>query len=227
MIAFKDVNEALFCEVRGRETEKMKILLVDDHQLLRDGMSMLLHGKHGDALELLYAENGCAALGLAEAHADLELILLDIDLPDIHGFQVLKELRKKYSASPVLVLSGNTELQFVRKCIELGASGFLPKTSSGRQMLAVIDLVLNGGSYIPPEIMQAGIETQCQSPVSLTERQLGVLVLLQKGLSNKSIAQTLEISLPTVKTHVREILRKLTVNNRTEAVNEAQLLHLI
>ena len=205
----------------------MKILLVDDHALLRDSLSMLLHDRYGPALQLLEAKDGRVAMNQIMACTDIDLILLDIDLPDVHGFQVLKWLAGRTRAAPVLALSGNCEPQFIQQCLSLGADGFLPKTSSGDAMLGAIEDVLNGRGYQPKESLSMPGCNDHNTPLLLTERQLDVLRLLRKGLSNEEIAATLDICLPTVKTHVSTILEKLGVKNRTEAVNEALLLHLI
>lgn len=208
----------------------MKILIVDDHALLRDSLSLLLTARFGRVLELLHAPDGQSALHLVAKHAELSLILLDIDLPDIHGFQVLRQIRATCPGRRIIAVSGNDSPSVIRQCMSLGASGFIPKKSSGKTMLSAIEAVLNGERYTPPEASDAIYnETRAfgAAPTSLTERQIEVLKLIRKGLSNESIADVLSISLPTVKTHVRAIFEALQVKNRTEAVNEALLLNLI
>ena len=209
----------------------MKILITDDHALLRDSLSLLLTGRFGSDLQLLHAENGHIALQQVETHADLDLILLDIDLPDIHGFQVLKQIAQQAPSLPVIAVPGSITPHFIRQCISLGASGFIPKTSSGKGMLSAIELVLGGGSYVPREAFEDEEDPKrpnhVKTETSLTLRQIEVLKLIRKGLSNEAIAEVLGISLTTVKSHVRSILENLNVKNRTEAVNEALLLNLL
>ena len=214
-----------------RYGEDMKILIADDHALLRDSLALLLTGRFGSDLQLLHAENGHVALQQFQTHADLDLILLDIDLPDIHGFQVLKQLALQSPNIPVIAVSGSDAPKFIRQCIALGASGFISKTSSGKTMLSAIELVLNGGSYVPREAFED--EGDPRRPnhgkptPALTLRQVEVLKLVRKGLPNEAIAEVLGIGLTTVKSHVRSILESLGVKNRTEAVNEALLLNLL
>jgi len=215
------------CNAPYREI-RVKILIADDHALLRDSLSILLQARFGEALQLLHANDGRTALEQVEQHGDIDLVLLDIDLPDIHGFQVLKQMLSRQTGMPVVAISGNTTPPFIRQCISLGASGFIPKTCSGKTMLSAIALVLNGGSYVPREAFEAeaGKRPASEAP-SLTVRQIEVLKLIRKGLPNEAIAESLGISVATVKSHVGSILECLAVKNRTEAVNEALLLNLL
>jgi len=209
---------------------RLKILIADDHALLRDSLSMLLMDRFGSGLVLLNAANGQGALQQVAAHSDLSLILLDIELPDIHGFQVLKQILATDPGKLIITVSGNDSPTFIRQCISLGASGFIPKTSSGKTMLSAIEMVLGGGSYVPREAFDESNAKRPEhedSPATLTARQIEVLKLIRKGLPNESIAEALGISLATVKSHVRSILETLQVKNRTEAVNEALLLNLM
>ncbi len=208
----------------------MKILITDDHALLRDSLALLLEANYGSSLSILQAENGHAALQQVEIFPDIDVILLDIDLPDIHGFQVIQTLKKRSINIPVIALSGIMTPQFIRQCMSIGATGFIPKTFSGKEMIAAIDMVLQGGSFIPREALtgwQKNRFEMASSPPVLTDRQLDVLRLIRKGLSNAEIASALQIKKTTVKTHVCGILSSLGVKNRTEAVNEALLFHLL
>jgi len=208
----------------------MKILITDDHALLRDSLSMLLMDRFGSKLELMHADNGRVALEQIAIHPDLDLILLDIDRPDIHGFQVLKQIIATQPDKRVITVSGSDSASFIRQCISLGAAGFIPKTSSGRTMLSAIEMVLGGGSYVPRDVFEGSSAAKAaneENSASLTARQVEVLKLIRKGLSNEAIADALGISMATVKSHVRSILDCLGVKNRTEAVNEALLLNLL
>jgi len=202
-----------------------KILIVDDHALLCDSLMLLLKQHYGDALSMLQAGSGNAALELVAKHPDIHLILLDLTLPDMHGFQVLQQLTLTAPDIKVAALSGTIAPQFIQQCLALGFAGFIPKTSTGKEMLSAIDLVLSGGVYIPSE----ALPNLCPDafPNALTGRQLDVLRLIRKGMSNDEIASVLDISITTVKTHVRGILTSLGVKNRTEAVNEAVLQKLL
>jgi len=205
----------------------MKIVLVDDHPMLLDSLALLLQNHFGDALTLLHAIDGCSALKYARDHADLNLIVLDLDLPDMHGFQVIQQLKKTNADIPILAISGSVTPQLINQSLALGTAGFIPKTLTGQETLSAIDLVLDGGYYIPTAALSdTSASSPCVTP-TLTNRQLDVLQLIRKGLSNDEIAIVLKISIPTVKSHTHSIFISLEVKNRTEAVNEALLLHLL
>jgi len=203
----------------------VKILIVDDHALLCDSLMLLLKERHGDALSLLQAGSGKEALEIVAQYPDLDMILLDLTLPDMHGFQVLQQLTATAPDIKVVALSGTIAPQFIQQCLALGFVGFIPKTTTGKAMLAAIDLILSGGTYIPAEAMPA--LGSGEFPNILTSRQFDVLRLIRQGMSNDEIASVLDISLSTVKTHVRCILTTLGAKNRTEAVNEAVLQKLL
>jgi DNA-binding NarL/FixJ family response regulator len=130
----------------------VKVLVIDDHALIRDALRALLGRLNPDAV-LLDASNRAQAMRILEQHLDLDLILLDLTLPDRNGFSMLAELREKHPTTAVVVLSGSHELHDVNKALELGALGYIPKTTSQDVMLEALKLVFAGGIYIPPEIL--------------------------------------------------------------------------
>lgn len=208
----------------------MKILVVDDHVLIRDALRGVLKEVKADA-DVLEASDCRQAMALIADHADdLSLILLDLNLPDRDGFSVLAELRERYPAISVVVLSGQQDRASVVKALELGALGYIPKSGQREVMLSALQLVFAGGIYIPPEILardavtaQPGAKSPerprgSPSDLGLTERQLDVLSLMMQGKSNKAICRVLDLAEPTVKNHVTAILKALNVTNRTEAV---------
>jgi DNA-binding NarL/FixJ family response regulator len=209
----------------------MKILVVDDHVLIRDALRSLLKDVKQDAI-ILEASDSRQAMELVNEHADLGLILLDLNLPDRDGFSVLADLREAYPAISVVVLSGQQDRNSVVKALDLGALGYIPKSGQREVMLSALQLVFAGGIYIPPEILMHGestLPTAVQpvaggrpltrpSDLGLTERQLDVLALMMQGKSNKAICRVLDLAEPTVKNHVTAILKALKVTNRTEAV---------
>jgi DNA-binding NarL/FixJ family response regulator len=164
---------------------------------------------------------------LVEEHPDISLILLDINLPDRDGFSVLRELRDSYPAIAIIILTSSNDQDTVKRAFKLGALGFIPKTTERQVMLNAIELVFSGGIYIPSEILE---ETPSPRPTNrpttpdslkglgLTDRQIEVLALLMKGKSNKIIANTLNMAVPTVKNHITAVLKALNVTSRTEAV---------
>src|SRR5262245_2621212 len=128
----------------------MKILAVDDHGLIREALRGLLKELERRAL-ILEAPNCEQAMHLIEEHADLDLILLDLQLPDRDGFSVLAELRERYPALAIVVLSAAQDRDKVVRALDLGALGFIPKTAQREVMLSALRLVLSGGIYIPPQ----------------------------------------------------------------------------
>jgi DNA-binding NarL/FixJ family response regulator len=208
----------------------MKILVVDDHVLIRDALRSVLKEVKAEAT-ILEASDSRQAMALVAEHADLHLILLDLNLPDRDGFSVLAELRERCPAISVVVLSGQQDRSSVVKALDLGALGYIPKSGQREVMLSALQLVFAGGIYIPPEILarhdaQAAPQSGAQRPAAqaspsdlgLTGRQLDVLALMMQGKSNKAICRVLDLAEPTVKNHVTAILKALRVTNRTEAV---------
>ena len=207
----------------------MKILVVDDHALIRDAMRGVLKDLKSDAI-VLEAANSAQAMALVREHGDLALILLDLQLPDRDGIEALKDLREHFPAVSVVMLSAFNDRDNVVRALDNGALGFIPKTDSREVLLGALRLVLAGGIYIPPEVLAAsatGIAspdkataTKRPSPaeLGLTERQVDVLALMMEGKSNKLICRALDLAEPTVKNHVSAILKALGVVNRTEAV---------
>jgi DNA-binding NarL/FixJ family response regulator len=209
----------------------MKILVVDDHVLIRDALRGVLKELKGEA-DVLEASDCRQAMALIAENADqLGLILLDLGLPDRDGFSALAEVRERYPAICVVVLSGHQDSASVVKVMELGATGFIPKSGQREVMLRALELVFAGGRYIPPEILDSPTtvpelkpppvgERPPSSPadLGLTGRQVDVLALMMQGMSNKAICRVLDLAEPTVKNHVTAILKALKVTNRTEAV---------
>jgi DNA-binding NarL/FixJ family response regulator len=203
----------------------MKVLLVDDHVLIRDALRGVLRELTDDA-DVLEASDFRQAMKVIEAHSDLHLILLDLNLPDRDGFAVLADLRKRYATISLVVVSAFHDRETVVRALDLGALGFIPKSAPRDVMVNALRLVFAGGIYIPPEALgRASNEKQpiAGRPVSpadlgFTERQLEVLALIMQGKSNKAISRMLDVAEPTVKHHVTAILKALKVANRTEAV---------
>ena len=200
----------------------MKILLTDDHVLIREALQSVLKELNPGAI-ILQAASYSQGMRLAREHTDLEVILLDLNLPDKDGFQMLAELRELYPAASVIVLSASNDRADVMRALNLGAAGFIPKSTQRSVMLSALQLVLSGGIYIPPEILTS--EQRLPKPkrsdpadFGLTERQVEVLALMMRGMSNKAICRLLDLSESTVKNHVAAIFKALKVTNRTEAV---------
>ena len=183
-------------------------------------------------LELLEAQTGDEALDLARRHQDITLILLDLALPGVDGFETLRRFREEFPGIPVVVVSAFDQPEFVTRAIDTGAMGFIPKTSGTQLLLNALRLVLSGGVYLPAELLRrhdsippaapqlATSPAQLRDPreIGLTERQSQVLTLLVQGKPNKIICRELNLAEGTVKIHVTAILKALSVTNRTQAV---------
>jgi DNA-binding NarL/FixJ family response regulator len=216
----------------GEEADNLEILVVDDHPLTRLASREVLKEVKGDAT-VLEASSCSQAMQVLAEHPNLDLILLDLNLPDRDGFSVLTELGERYPAVSVVVLSAQQDRESVVRALDLGAVGFIPKSGQLEVMAKALQLVIAGGTYIPPEILArdqpsarqpdekqpvANRPSVSPADLGLTDRQVDVLSLMMQGKSNKAICRELNLAEPTVKNHVTAILKALKVSNRTEAV---------
>lgn len=209
----------------------MKILLVDDHELFREGLKLLL-GDLGQDLEFVEASRVSEATRLAATRTP-DLVLLDLHLPDATGLEALHGIRAACETTVIVALSAAEDAGLIRCVIEQGAAGFIPKDSSHAVMMAALRLVLAGGVYLPPYLLNAK-PVPASAPAGephpsaggLSGRQLEVLRRAVQGKPNKVIARELTISEATVKAHMSAAFRILGVNNRTEAVFVAARLGL-
>lgn len=214
----------------------MKILLADDHALIREGLERTLSTLEEDT-QFIHAEDRESVLGQLQAYPDIDVILLDLFMPGVKGFDLLSEVCDRYSNIPVIIVSGTEDPRYMRKAIDNGASGFIPKSAPTAVMMKAIQLVRNGGVYIPAEMiqkhasttrLQANVPSQTlsneikEAASKLTTRQQEVLGLMGRGMSNKEIARELDVSDHTIKIHVAAVLRLFNATNRTEAVVMAQ-----
>ena len=197
-------------------------------------------GDEGEALALAHLQR--AGLVLVERnyrvargpHArggEVDLILLDLTMPGARGFSGLMYLRAQYPAVPVVVVSGNDDPAVIRRCMDFGASGFIPKTLDTEGMRNAITAVLKGGVWTPPDVdLDAGTDAETTALLArlatLTPQQVRVLMMLSEGLLNKQIAYELSVSEATVKAHVSAILQKLGVESRTQAVIAASKIEV-
>lgn len=211
----------------------MKILIADDHELFRDGLRHVLDQLEG-TLDIVEACDFGEAVEAVGRERDIDIVLMDLAMPGMtwnEGLQRLKELLPE--SVPIIVLSASDDRRYVLQAVNMGAAGFIPKTSSSRVMLSALKLVLSGGVYLPPALLEQGssqsdgLGMTSENAVSfLTPRQREVLALLGQGKSNKEIARVLQLAEGTVKLHVTAILKALNVNNRTRAVVAASQLGL-
>lgn len=197
-----------------------RIIIVDDHPLFRAALRQTLEGRDGT---MVFEEAGdidglSAAL---EANRDCDLVLLDLNMPGVRGFSGLLLLRAQFPEIPVMIVSAVEDTTIIRRCFDLGASGFLSKSETAARIRESIDTILAGGLWVPAGVSLEGQDEQTEvlgRLATLTPQQIRVLMMLSDGLMNKQIAYELSISEATVKAHVSAILQKLNVDSRTQAV---------
>lgn len=224
----------------------MKVLLIDDHPLILAALQQVIRGL-GDDVTVVGADSAKLARQTLKKDAAFDLVLLDLQLGDADGFEVLAEFRAAWPGLPVVVVSGSERAADVIRAIDLGAMGFVPKRSSNEMLFEALRQVMSGGIYVPPmtlggergatparsegdtvpsfmprsghPIDEAELHAQPSlASLGLTPRQTDVLALLLQGKPNKLIARELRLSVETVKDHVAAVLRALNVESRTQAV---------
>jgi len=204
----------------------MKILLADDHKLVRAGLVLVLK-QMDHSVDILEAGSGREAIEIAAENGDLDLVLMDLDLPEGNGLEAMGAIKSENPALPVVILSALEDQSMVSRAMKLGARGFIPKSASGEVMVNSLRLVLSGGVCLPPGYSEAQHgDVDSQTP-SLTQRQMEVLRLMAKGSSNKVIARDLDISENTVRVHISAVISALDATNRTEAAYSAMRLGII
>jgi DNA-binding NarL/FixJ family response regulator len=199
-----------------------RFVVADDHPLFRGAMRESVANLFASS-EVFEAGGFDDLQALLEREGEVDLVLLDLAMPGVRGFSGLLYLRAQFPGIPVVVVSANEEPDVIRRCMEFGASGFLPKTLAVEIMRTAIRSVLEGGVWTPPDIDLAGASDAATRDLvgrlsTLTPQQVRVLMMLSEGLLNKQIAFELKVSEATVKAHVSAILQKLNVESRTQAV---------
>ena len=204
----------------------MKILIVDDHALFRDGLRLVLVALEENA-NILEAYGHDDALRMISIHPDIDLVLLDLNMPGKDGFTLLDTLSRHYPALAVVILSASIQRGDVQRVLDGGAMGFIPKDTTSAVMLNAVRLILAGGVYVP-QSMVLHIDPHLVERHShgLSTRQLEVLTKVAQGYTNKEIAAQLVLAEATVKMHVTAIMKTLSVSNRTQAAMEANKLGL-
>jgi DNA-binding NarL/FixJ family response regulator len=204
----------------------MRILVVDDHPLMAEALGMAMRALDREA-QVETVDHLAAAVARA-GEASFDLCLLDLGLPDCAGLEALERMRSSHPALPVVVVSGSDDAESVYRALDLGAMGYIPKTSPRDVLLGAVRLVASGGIYVPVQALKAReAPTAARLPAAdlkLSERQAEVLQLLLKGLPNKLIARKLDIAENTAKIHVSAVLRALGVATRTQALIAASRL---
>jgi DNA-binding NarL/FixJ family response regulator len=212
------------------DTTHYRFLIADDHPLFRGALREAVSGLF-QHVEIGEAGSFEDVAKLLEGGGEVDLILLDLNMPGVRGFSGLIYLRAQYPSVPIVVVSANDDPTVIRRCMDLGTSGFIPKTLGIEEMRGAIKRVLEGGVWTPPDVdLSTGADTETANLMarlaSLTPQQVRVLMMLSEGLLNKQIAYELGVSEATVKAHVSAILQKLGVESRTQAVITAAKIEL-
>lgn len=201
----------------------MKTLLADDHPLMREGVRQVL-AQLDPPVEIIDAHDYPSLFAQTAAHADLDLAVVDLNMPGFVGMQGITQFRSRFPDVPLVVLSASESPHDIRSAFEAGALGYIPKAASTAVMLSALRQVLSGDLYMPSCLSEGGLHTPAAADFEdlqhsgLTARQLEVARLLAQGCPNKAIAGMLSMSESTVKVHIAAIFRTLRVSNRTEAV---------
>ena len=202
--------------------EHYRLLIADDHPLYRGALREAVTGLF-ERIDIAEAGTFNEVTELLERGSEVDLVLLDLTMPGVRSFSGLMYLRAQYPSVPVIVVSANDDPAAIRRCMEFGASGFIPKTLGVEVMRDAISCILSGGVWTPPDVdLSAGSDAETAALMTrmttLTPQQVRVLMMLSEGLLNKQIAYQLGVSEATVKAHVSAILQKLGVESRTQAV---------
>lgn len=200
----------------------IRVIVVDDHPMLREGTQALLARSAGIAV-IGTAGTGGEALRLVAALRP-DVVVLDMHLPDISGMDVTREIRANFPDIAILILTGYDDAGYVRALVPLGVQGYLRKTATGEEIVEGVRAVAQGRLALAPDMLQPGMGG---TDVHLTEREYEVLWLLTSGRRNKEIAEVLGISVKTVEFHVSRLLEKLGARSRTEAIRTAVQLGLV
>jgi DNA-binding NarL/FixJ family response regulator len=197
-------------------------IIVDDHPLFRDALRLSLSGMF-EGLEIGEAVGLDDVVGKLNARPETDLVLLDLYMPGVQGFSGLMYLRAQFPDVPVVIVSANEDPQVMRRSMDFGASGYIPKSLGVDEIRSAVKQVLDGQIWTPPDL-DLSVEQPSEDIeiaarfATLTPQQVRVLMMLSQGLLNKQIAYELSVSEATVKAHVSAILQKLGVDSRTQAV---------
>ena len=205
----------------------VKLLIVDDHPLFRDGLAALLRQASADNI-VVQATSAEEALRLVDEQI-IDAVFMDLVMPGLCGEPAIREFARRHPDLPVIVLSSSESAGDVRRVLNAGASGYIPKSATAQTVVSALTLVLSGNIYVPPLLVSAATRAAdnaanggARSLAALTDRQVDVLKYLRDGLSNKEISAHLGIAEKTVKVHIAAIFKTLNVVNRTQA---AKFLH--
>ena len=214
-------------------TVPARFLIVDDHPLFLDAIMLAIRSAFPEAYTTTAVSIDTAGEALSEG-GEFDLVLLDLNLPGTQGFDGLLELRNRFPKTPIVVVSAMTDARIIHNAMTCGAAGFISKAVRKDELASAIRTIMDGEVYLPKDYTPPAEDASSGASVdlmqrvqSLTPQQLRVLQMLRQGLLNKQIAYKLGVGETTVKAHVSEILRKLNVNSRTQAVIEVAKIDFV
>ena len=199
----------------------INVMLADDHVLIREGIKQLLEFD-GSMKVIAEASDGIECLEKLK-NVKPDILLLDINMPNMNGIDVLKELKEKNDPLKVLILTVHSEVEYLVKAVDIGANGYILKDSGSAELKQAINAVIDEGSYIQPNLIPAlnsrliNRDMDKEKLASLTKREVEILTQVACGMFNKEIAVNLNISERTVKNHISNIFKKIDVSDRTQA----------
>ena len=210
----------------------MKVLITDEQSLFRDGLSLRLKQINQD-IAILQSSNLTDMQKILSKEPDIDILILDIDLAELNKAEIINKIKNLVPNTKIVTISASEDTKNIKKILSYGVKGYIPKRSDSNILSGALKLILDGGTYIPPAMLESGIDCNNSNHIynplkkNLTNRQSQVLDLIAQGKSNKQIAYDMGVSEATVKLHINALLRSLKVNNRTQAVITAQKMGLI
>ena len=208
---------------------EIKVIIADDHKLFREGLTGLLQ-KYDDIKIIKSVGDGIEFMNCVKNQIDADVVLLDITMPNMDGFQVLKELKTVNTTIKPVIISMYNDGNYIAKCAKMGAYGYLLKNTDESELVLAIRTVSKGKKYFSAEISEKMINfmsTQSISENILSNKETEVLGLLSKGLTTNEIAAKLYVSSRTIETHRGNILKKLEVKNTAELIKKATEMNMI
>lgn len=202
----------------------LSVLIADDHTLILEIIGLVLENSPDIRLSTAISVDG--AIEQLKKNGEFDLILLDLDMPGMHGVETLKQITALNAGKPVGIITGGPTPRVVDEMTRNGAAGLVPKTTSMKSLTNAIRFMAAGERYFPLELIQENKATQKAFVSPLSDREISVLNLLADGMPNREIGENLGLAEATVKMHVKSICRKLGVTNRTQAVIQARNLKL-
>ncbi len=208
---------------------KIKVIIADDHELFRNGLKELLK-KYDDIEIVTSVGDGKEFMDILKSIENLDIVLLDITMPNMDGFEVLNQIKEQTETVKPIVISMHDDGNYIAKCAKAGAYGYMLKNTDEDELIKVIRIVHQGKKYFSPMIAEKMVNFMSEQKVSeniLSNKEKEVLGLISEGLTTKDIAAKLFVSTRTIETHRANILRKLEVKNTAELIKKAAQINLI